>query len=93
VVSIVTPVLLVSGVFLNLGPGSSTSIGGYEFLNRDWRTWDEEEWLEFHYLMFQVDDEDDIPQDVLNFLYKLQNDAAEWQAFWQAYSRAIWEND
>ncbi len=93
IVSIVIPVILLSGVYLNLGAGSGTSTGGYEFFNRDWRTWDDEEWREFNYLMFIVDDEDDIPQEALNFYHNLQNDAAEWQAFWQAYSQAIWEID
>jgi hypothetical protein len=43
--------------------------------------------------MFQIEDEDDIPQDLLNFLYSLQGDYSEWQEFWQTYYGIIWEND
>jgi hypothetical protein len=89
IVSIVTPVFLVSGVFLNLGPGSSTSTGGYDFFNRDWRTWNDQEWQEFHILISGEPDESDIPGEFWNFYYTQLSDETERNAFWMAYFHAV----
>jgi hypothetical protein len=90
VVSIVTPVILFSGVLVSMGTESDDSTDGqYYFLTEDWRRWTDVEWAAFYSMLMQIETVEDIPSEYIYFANTQLDTVYESNLFWEEYSSYI----
>ena len=87
-VSILTPVILFSGVLAH--SETEVSIGGkYDFLARDWRSWSDEDWAAYQSMVMEIENEEDIPPELMDFAYEYLDNEYEAEQFTKAYQDYI----
>ena len=89
-VSILTPVILLSGVLAHSETEAGLSIDDkYEFLTRDWRTWSDEDWAAYESMIMEIESEEDIPPELMDFAYEHLRNEYEAEQFAEAYKDYI----
>ncbi len=90
IVSMLVPVIMLSGagIFSNVG-SFSTGEGYYNYLLRDWRSWSEEEWDRFYDMIQNIYEMDDLPPEYIEFSRDVFSNELERESFLKTFNEYI----